>query len=221
MPSKKTLLPLCLLVALAVSAPAQSPPSVSSVLDAQHQVKNYSSAVISPDGTRVAWVEGLEDRGGSSARLSAVWTAPAAGGKPVRVTAAADGKNHRELGPAWSPDGQRLAFLSDAARERQLEIYVASATGAPVRQITRVTGQLSHLDWSPDGKSIAFLFVEGSAQEPGALVPYKQDSGLVEEEFEEQRIAIADVASGSVRIVSPAHLYVYEYDWSPDGRRFA
>src|SRR5712691_1579425 len=119
----------------AVAALPQSPPSVSSVLDAQRQVKTYASAAISPDGTRVAWVERLEDRGGSSARLSTIWTAPVAGGKPVRITAASDGKNHRELGPAWSPDGQRLTFLSDAAREKQLEIYVASASGSPVRQI--------------------------------------------------------------------------------------
>jgi len=136
------------------------------------------------------------------------------------VTAASDGKNHRETGPSWSPDGRSLAFLSDAAKERQLEIYVAPASGGPVRQITKVTGQLSHLEWSPDGKSIAFLFVEGSVQEPGALVPYKQDSGLVEEKFEEQRIAIAEVSTGAVRSVSPADLYIYEYDWSPDGKRF-
>jgi dipeptidyl aminopeptidase/acylaminoacyl peptidase len=212
---------LCVLTLfIGASAAAQSPPSVSSVLDAQRQVKTYSSAVISPDGSRVAWVEGLEG-GGSSRRLSAVWTAPVAGGKPVRVTAASDGKNRREAGVAWSPDGQRLAFLSDAAREGQLEIYVASASGSPIRQVTRVTGQLSHLDWSPDGKSIAFLFVEGSTQEPGALVPYKLDSGVVEETFEEQRIAVVDVASGRVRTISPADLYIYEYDWSPKGDHFA
>ncbi|HYT31238.1 MAG TPA: S9 family peptidase, partial [Thermoanaerobaculia bacterium] len=212
---------LCVLTLfIGSSAPAQSPPSVSSVLDAQRQVKNYSSAVISPDGSRVAWVEGLEG-GGSSRRLSAVWTASVAGGKPVRVTAASDGKNRREAGVAWSPDSQRLAFLSDAAREGQLEIYVAPASGYPIRQITRVIGQLSHLGWSPDGKSIAFLFVEGSTQEPGALVPYKLDSGVVEETFEEQRIAIVDVATGRVRTISPADLYIYEYDWSPGGSHFA
>src|SRR6266487_1120152 len=92
---------LCVLTLfIGASAPAQSPPSVSSVLDAQRQVKNYSSAAISPDGSRVAWVEGLEDRGGSSTRLSTIWTAPVAGGKPLRVTAASDGKNRREVGPA-------------------------------------------------------------------------------------------------------------------------
>ena len=29
-----------------------------------------------------------------------------------------------------------------------------------------------------------------------------------------------DAASGRVRAVSPANLYVYDYDWSPDGRSF-
>ncbi len=36
-----------------------------------------------------------------------------------------------------------------------------------------------------------------------------------------QRIAVADVATGRVRNVSPADLYVYDYDWSPDGKSFA
>jgi len=51
-------------------------------------------------------------------------------------------------------------------------------------------------------------------------VAYKPDAGVVEEKIEEQRIAIVDVATGRVRTVSPGNLYVYDYDWSPDGRRF-
>ena len=43
---------------------------------------------------------------------------------------------------------------------------------------------------------------------------------MVEEKVEEQRIAIVD-APGRAARVSPADLYVYDYDWSPDGRRFA
>jgi dipeptidyl aminopeptidase/acylaminoacyl peptidase len=41
------------------------------------------------------------------------------------------------------------------------------------------------------------------------------------ETIEEQRIAVADAATGEVRQVSPANLYVYDYDWSPDGKTFA
>lgn len=200
---------------------AETPPSVGSVVQAMRQVRTFPSVEISPDGARVAWVENVEEKDAPEARHSAIWIAPVSGGPPVRVTAGSDGKNHRELAVAWSPDGKSLAFLSDAAQLRQLEVYVASASGGPPRQITKLTGQLGHLQWSPDGRSIAFLFIEGSTQEPGALVPYEQKTGAVEEKIEEQRIAIADVATENVRPVSPANLYVYEYDWSSDGKIFA
>jgi dipeptidyl aminopeptidase/acylaminoacyl peptidase len=218
---RRTSLVVCFALLLTTTSSAQVRPPVGAVVDALREVKGFSAAVVSPDGTRVAWVESLEAKSAPDARHSAIWVAPAGGGKPVRVTAGVDGKSHRERGVAWSPDGKRLAFLSDAANARQLEIYLAPASGGAARQVTRVTGQLTDLLWSPDGRSIAFLFTEGSTQEPGALVPYKPDAGVVEEEIEEQRIAIADVATGRVRSVSPDNLYVYEYDWSPDGKAFA
>jgi len=207
------------LVWLASMTWAEPYPSVDSVFDALHSLRTFSAAVISPDGTRVAWVENVDES--PEARRSAIWVAPVAGGTPVRISAARDGKSHRERDIAWSPDGKSIAFLSDAAQEGQLEIYIAPSSGGSAREITHVSGQLEHLAWSPDGKSVAFLFIEGSTQEAGALVPYKLDSGLVEEKIEEQRIAIADAAAGNVRQVSPANLYVYEYDWSPDGKTFA
>src|SRR5262249_39728317 len=40
------------------------------------------------------------------------------------------------------------------------------------------------------------------------------------ETIEEQRIAICEIESGRVREVSPENLYVYDYDWSPDGATF-
>jgi len=208
-------------LAMALSAAAQGPPSVDSVLDSLRAVRSYSAARISPDGTRVAWVEILDEPAASMARHCAIWVAPVAGGRPVRITAASDGRNHREIGPEWSRDGRSLAFLSDAEKERQLQIYVAPAGGGAARQVTHVTGQVEDPAWSPDGRSLAFLFVEGSTQETGALVAYKPDSGLVEEKIEEQRIAVADAGGGRLRQVSPADLYIYEFDWSPDGRSFA
>ena len=141
--------------------------------------------------------------------------------KPRRVTAASDARDHDEKWPAWSPDSKLLAFRSDAAKPGQAQVWVAPADGGAARQLTHVTGQISELRWSPDGRSIAFLFVEGSAQETGALTAYKPDAGVVEETIDEQRIAVVDVADGRVRQISPAKLYVYDYDWSPDGKRFA
>ncbi|HEX5135310.1 MAG TPA: S9 family peptidase [Thermoanaerobaculia bacterium] len=220
----KKILPALALAAWTISAFATPAgrPSIESVLATLQSVQDYDAATISPDGKRVAWVRKIKDARGAW-KLAAIevsdLTAPPR--KPRRVTAGAGGRAHDERGPAWSPDSTRIAFLSDAAKEKQMQVWVAPAGGGPPRRTTSVKGQLSDLRWSPDGRSIAFLFVEGSAQETGALTAYKPDAGVVAETIEEQRIAVLDVDTGKVRSISPANLYVYDYDWSPDGKRFA
>jgi dipeptidyl aminopeptidase/acylaminoacyl peptidase len=220
MRERKTGRAAALAAAASLLVAAASPrASLDAVLDALEQVRGFRGAAISPDGTNVAWVERIRGRDGSD-NLSFIDVASIASPVSRRVTAGTDARAHREHGAAWSPDSKRIAFLSDAAKEKQLQIYVSPASGGPARRLTGVQGQLGHLKWSPDGKAIAFLFIEGSAQEPGALVAYKPDSGVVEEKVEEQRIAVVDAASGRLRVVSPANLYVYDYDWSPDGKSF-
>ena len=213
-----------LALALVVAAPATGAtarPSVESVLSTLQSVQDYDAAQISPDGTRVAWVRKIRNSAGAW-KLEAVHVTDLPGrARARRITANASGRDHKEHGPAWSPDSSQIAFLSDAEKAGQMQVWVAPAAGGAVRRLTRVTGQLSDLRWSPNGRSIAFLFVEGSAQETGALTAYKPDAGVVEEKIEEQRIAVVDAGGGRVRSVSPANLYVYEYDWSPDGKRFA
>ncbi|MBP1598194.1 MAG: peptidase prolyl oligopeptidase active site domain protein [Acidobacteria bacterium] len=69
-----------------------------------------------------------------------------------------------ESSPTWSPDGTRIAFMSNHAedpdREPSNQIYVAQAApGSDIRQITPATsrGGRSGIEWSPDGKWIVFL----------------------------------------------------------------
>ena len=78
-----------------------------------------------------------------------------------------------ESSPAWSPDGTRIAFMSnhseDPDRDPAAQLYVAEATpGAVEKQITPagVRAGRSRPEWSPDSKTIAFL--EGEEQKYGA-----------------------------------------------------
>jgi hypothetical protein len=70
--------------------------------------------------------------------------------------------------------------------------------------------------WSPDGKTLAVLHVENPPREPGSTVPNPRPMGQASDRPFQQRLALIDVASSQVRLISPDNLYIWEYDWSPD-----
>ena len=57
--------------------------------------------------------------------------------------------------PAWSPDGRKLAFVSD--RDGNSEVYVMNANGSGQRNLTRNPAFDADPAWSPDGRKIAFV----------------------------------------------------------------
>lgn len=182
--------------------------------------RQFRQVVISPDGARVAWVEKLQDQSGVPTKNSAVWVADTAGSTHFRRISAGTG-NHAEHSPTWSADSLEIAFLSDAAVDGQLQLYIANASGGGSRQLTHLHGFLADPHWSPDGKAISVLLTESSSHAVGPMEPKASPVGAVDEKVDEQRLAIVDIQSGALRLVSPADLYIYEYDWSPDGRHIA
>ena len=181
---------------------------------------------MSPDGRWVAWVQRTADASNPLAVGSAVFLAPTvetANAHPVTAASRirTDGKPLDEEWIAWSSDSKSLAFLSDAAAPGQRQLYVAGVNDGSVRQLTQLKGDLTTPQWSPDGRSIAILFTENSTRQAGPMAAVAPSTGVIDEQILEQRIAVVDLATQAVRAVSPADLYVYEYDWSPDGSAFA
>jgi dipeptidyl aminopeptidase/acylaminoacyl peptidase len=196
---------------VAAAAYAQTVVPVDPALAEIAATHRFLQAAVSPDGAHVAYVEGL-----GAPNESAIYIAPR-----TRVSAG-DGKSAGdESAIAWSPDSKQLAFLSDHEKKEQLQLYVAPADGGPARQLTHLEGLVAEPKWSPDGKRIAILFTENLPHAAGPLDPVPLDSGVLGSQIYEQRLAVIDVARGLVRQVSPKDMYVYEYDWSPDGRMFA
>ncbi len=199
---------------------ANSKSSIDEVVEALFRVRQLSHVAISPDGARVGWVQSHEDPATGASTLSIYMQEVGHDGAPRRVTAGNGTTESQEREIAWSPDGKHLAFLSDAQKEGQLQLYVLEVATRGVRKITGLTGALQSPSWSPDGKMLAVLFTENAPRTPGPLEPVPAETGVISQQIFNQRITTIDFASGKVRQVSPADLYVHEYDWSPDGKTF-
>jgi dipeptidyl aminopeptidase/acylaminoacyl peptidase len=186
-----------------------------------HAAHSFRQVMISPDGTRVAWTEPThgegESRGGAEIYIQDLKSPDAT----AQRISAAKGKGGSEGDVAWAPDSERIAFLSDAETTGQNELYVTGAAGGVPRKLTSLKGFLSDPRWSPDGKTVAILFTEDAPREAGPLEAMTPETGVIGGKIYEQRLTVVDVASGDVRQLSPADMYVYEYDWSPDGKEFA
>ncbi len=198
----------------------------------------FGEVAISRDGRRIAWMERLFDAAGhptgrAALRTLALGESPSGASAPsvprVPETIALPGDGASSL--AFSPDGRRLAFLAADGRSSQAQIWVADATpsaqrpgGKPrasdARRLTSFSGQLSDLRWLPDGSGLTALAIEGRLDAAGPLAARPRDAGLVGSHLDVQRIARFDASTGALRWASPADLFVYEYDASPDGTAF-
>ncbi len=191
-------------------------PAIEQAIHSLAAASGFTQAVVSPDGKKVAWVEELRDKSGAESGNSAIFTTTIDGKGPARQITAFSGTARAESDIAWSPDSRGFAFLSDAAKPGQLQLYLQSATGQPAKRLSNVKGFLASPKFSPDGKTIAVLFTENATRAAGPLVAETPETGEIKDAFFEQRLALIDIATGKLRQVSPADTYIYEYDWAPD-----
>jgi Tol biopolymer transport system component len=128
----------------------------------------------SPDGKRIAYTT-------------------YSGNRPYLAVINADGSERRSLGasalqkllgmgggeePAWSPDGERIAYVFSRSEDNE-EIYVMASNGSErTRRLTDIPGH-DHWPptWSPDGNRIAFTS-DGTEGNPEIYVMNSDGSGL-------------------------------------------
>jgi tricorn protease len=144
---------------------------------------NIEGFALSPRGERALFVA----RGD-------VFTAPIEKGPTRNLTNSSSAHDKRA---EWSPDGTRIAFISDRSGEEQLHVVSQDGSGE-LRQLTDHGVGMSYTPrWSPDGAHIAFSDKEG-------------------------RIHVVAVQSGEIRQVAEERQgQVFDYTWSPDSRYLA
>ena len=205
------------------ATPASDRAHIEEALKGMSRGHAVGQVAVSPDGQRLAWVEGAP--GGTEISLAPISDLK----KSERVTAAAKASEVcQEDELAWAPDSRALAFFSDCAQQgEQSDLYLAQIDGKldkyPARRLTTLKGYVDAPSFSPNGSQVAFLYVEGATRPAGALAAIKPWSGVIGEDgVEIQRIAVAQAdAEQPLAWATPANLHVYEFDWRPDSRGFA
>src|SRR4029077_4759299 len=85
---------------------------VISTLFAAH---TFQQAAVSPDGNSVAWVEDVHSKNGVVSGSTVIYVKNLKSATPQRrIGAGVADSLHAESDVAWSPDSQKIAFLSDA-----------------------------------------------------------------------------------------------------------
>ena len=146
-----------------------------------------------------------------------------------------------EWQPAFSPDGGRIAFASNAAGN--LDIYIVDARGGNPLQLTQHPASDQYPTWFPDGSALAFQSSRGGktaiwkiGQLGGGATLILEDAGYPAISPDGRRIAFSTwgpggkVRIGVTELDDPANVTMITHDnegiwnhrhpaWSPDGQR--
>jgi dipeptidyl aminopeptidase/acylaminoacyl peptidase len=120
------------------------------------QLQTATDPQISPDGKKIVYVRRFADPM-TDKRYSNLWIINTDGTDHRPITTG----NRADASPRWSPDGTRIAYLSDGDGKQQ--IYVRWMDTGQTARITNLEQTPDSIAWSPDGKMLSF----------SALVPGK------------------------------------------------
>ncbi len=212
---------LTALLCAACATPALSRPVTP---DDLYRIASVGSPQIAPDGNWIAYVVSTPSRQ-KDTDDDDLWMVSWDGRERIRLTSTPSSEHT----PRWSPDGQRLAFLSDRADEdKGAQIWVMEREGGEAVQRSRFDGTISAYDWSPDGRKIVFAAEKNpppvKEEKPEPIVIDRLQFRLDEVGFlgkERTHLYVLDVTSGAVQPLTDGPYDEIQPAWSPDGRQIA
>jgi len=119
--------------------------------------------------------------------------------------------------PVWTPDSHKVSFALRTPGSHARSIYTVNADGTSLALALASTAPIDALRYGPGGE-LAMLATVGATKELGAVEAGAPIVGDLNAAPPEQRIAVLEQRKAA--LVFSTDLFVYEYDWRPDGRGF-
>jgi dipeptidyl aminopeptidase/acylaminoacyl peptidase len=127
--------------------------------------------------------------------------------------------------PRYSPDGRRIAFLSDRVERGNFQLFLLDPLTGQAQTTPRLEGWIEYLHWAPDGTRV-LLGVAGHGADvsgaQGAVSSQKQSHAAPswmpsvetgDESFRWRHAWVYELATNSVRRVSTAGINIWEAVW--------
>lgn len=185
------------------------------------RVANVGSVRVSPDGSRVAYtvaqIQMEKDKEWKS--VTQVWVVPAAG--PASAARQFTRGERSATSPAWSPDGQSLAFLSAREKEGENQVWMMGSESGEAWQVTTHKGGVSSFSFSPDGKFLLLTALDPLSKEEEQKRKDKDDPILVDQNLRMSHLWLWDIAKKEEKRLTEGYWTASDAEWSPDGQQIS
>ena len=114
-------------------------------------IRRIGAPQVSPDGKWIAYDASTIDLA-NNARHSAIYLVPSSGGESRKIS---DGTKQNE-GPAWSPDGKTIAYVSNRDQDSH-QVYLYDVATGSSRKVTDLQGGAGNMKWMPDGSGFVVV----------------------------------------------------------------